>query len=109
MPGLGTASCCGNAVSNEVVPAQGKRVVLKLDRAPNDDGPPVPCADDVRGLPVSLRSFLENLHIQGLLGNHQEAILFLPPVKCGRDPIHLRQLQCLYPILCTTQSERVSG
>lgn len=68
---------------NVVGPAHGRRVALKLDRAPNDDGLPGPCDDDVRGLPVSLRGFLENLHVQGLLGNHllQPGILLLESLQ----------------------------
>ena len=47
--------------------------------APNDDAPQRSFAVDVRGLPVSLRGFLEDLHVQSLLGDHlfQPSVLFL--------------------------------
>ena len=37
------------------------------------------CVGDVQGLPVSLGSLLEDLHIEGLLGNNllQPCVLFL--------------------------------
>ena len=47
--------------------------------APNDDAPQRSFAVAVRGLLVSLRGFLQNLHIQRLLGDHlfQPNVLFL--------------------------------
>ena len=50
-----------------------------LSVTPNDDAPQRSFAVDVRGLPVFLRVFLHNLHIQRLLGEHvfQPTVLFL--------------------------------
>ena len=50
-----------------------------LSVAPNGDVLRRAFAVDVRGLPVSLRGFLQNLHIKSLLGHHllQSTILFL--------------------------------
>ena len=47
--------------------------------APNIDAPQWSFAVDVRGLPVSLRGFLEDLHVQSLLSDHllQRSVLFL--------------------------------
>jgi len=57
--------------------------------APNGDAPRWSFAVDVRGLPVSLRGFLHNLHVQSLLGHHllQPHILFLQSLEFLR---HLR-------------------
>ena len=51
----------------------------KHSRAPNGNAPQRSFADDVRGLPVSLRGFLENLHAESLVGYQliQPDILFL--------------------------------
>ena len=38
--------------------------------APNDDAPQRSFAVAVRGLPVSLRGFLQNLHVESLFGHH---------------------------------------
>ena len=55
--------------------------------ASNGDAPRWSFAVDVRGLPVSLRGFLQNLHIKSLLRYHllQPSILFLQGFK-----FHLR-------------------
>ena len=43
--------------------------VLMLSEVPNEDELLRPFDADVRGLPVSLRGFLEDLHVEGLVGH----------------------------------------
>ena len=55
--------------------------------APNIDAPQWSFAVDVRGLPVSLRGFLEDLHVQSLLGDHllRPSVLFLQDFEFLQD------------------------
>ena len=73
------AAVADNAVYREVDRARGKRDALTLSQAPNDNAPRRLFAVVVRGLPVSLRSFLQNLHVESLFGHHllQPSILIL--------------------------------
>jgi len=54
-----------------------------LDQAPIDDVLLSPYVVDLRGLPVSLCGFLQNLHIQSLFGYQlfQATVLFLERLK----------------------------
>ena len=60
----GIAGCC------VVAPERGTPDAPRLFLAPNGYARRIPCVGDVQGLPVSLGSILENLHIVSLLGNH---------------------------------------
>jgi len=52
--------------------------VLMLSEVPNEDELLRPFDADVRGLPVSLRGFLQNIHIESLVSQEflQASILF---------------------------------
>ena len=69
----GTAEYC------EVDPARGTLDAPTLCAAPDDDVSRQPFVVDVRGLPVSLRGFLQDLHVQSLLRHHllQPSVLLL--------------------------------
>ena len=83
------ADVADNAVYREVDRARGKRDAPTPSVAPNDDALRRLFAVVVRGLPVSLRSFLQNVHVESLFGHHlfQPRILFLEGLKLLR---HLR-------------------
>ena len=69
--------------------ARSKRDAPTPSVAPNDDALRRLFAVVVRGLPVSLRSFFQNVHVESLFGHHlfQPRILFLEGLKLLR---HLR-------------------
>ena len=58
------AGCC------VVAPERGRHDAPRLFLAPNGYARWIPCVDGVQGLPVSLGSLLEDLHIESLLGDH---------------------------------------
>ena len=73
----GIAGCC------VVAPERGTPDAPRLFLAPNGYARRIPCVGDVQGLPVSLGSLLENLHIESLLGDHllQPCVLFLQSLQ----------------------------
>ena len=83
------ADVVDNAVYREVDRARGNGDAPTPSVAPDDDALRRLFAVVVRGLPVSLRSFLQNLHVESLFGHHlfQPRILFLKGLKLFR---HLR-------------------
>ena len=56
-------------------------------------GEVVDYADLARLAQVSRARITQIMNLLMLAPDIQEAVLFLPRVECGRDPIHLRQLQ----------------
>ena len=73
------AAATGNVAYCELDRVLDRLGVLILSEAPNDDELQRPFDADVRGLPVSLRGFLQDIHIESLLCHEllQTSILFL--------------------------------
>ena len=83
------ADVADNAVYREVDRARGKRDAPTPSVAPNDDALRRLFAVVVRGLPVSLCGFLQNIHVESLFGHplFQSCILFFESLELLR---HLR-------------------
>ena len=73
------AAATGNVAYCELDRVLDRLGVLIISEAPNDDELLRPFDADVRGLPVSLRGFLQNIHIESLVSQEflQASILFL--------------------------------
>ena len=69
----------GNVAYCEVDRVLDRLDVLILSQAPNGDKLQRSFAGDVRGLPVSLRGFLQNIHIESLVSHEllQANVFFL--------------------------------
>jgi len=80
------ADVADNAVYRKVDRARGKRDAPTPSVAPNDDALRRLFAVVVRGLPVSLRSFLQNVHVESLFGHHlfQRVVDWVTDVKKGQ-------------------------
>jgi len=85
-----------NAVYREADRAHGRLEAPTLSLAPYDDALRRPFAVVVRGLPVSLCSFLQNIHVENLFGHHlfQSCILFFESLEL------LRISGCMPPYFC---------